>query len=117
MTLRIALALAFALVAQPVAADLLEPPSDDSGTASFVRQIVPKLLGRKPRGVLEIELLADIAAVEGREAVVRMLMEQSEFRAHWTAVLIDQMKTQRETSWAQSPTCYAGPLAHPPAKL
>jgi hypothetical protein len=115
MTLRSALALvlALALVAGPfAAADVLEPPADDNGHASFVRQILPKLLGRKPRGVLEIKLLADIAALEGREAVVRMLMEQDEFRAHWTAVLIDQMETERETSRTQSPVCYGGPLVH-----
>jgi hypothetical protein len=116
MLLRITLAsvLVLALGAHGVAADVLEPPADEGGHASFARQIVPKLLGRKPRGVLEIQLLADIAALRGREAVVRMLMEQDEFRAHWRAVLIDQMKTQRETAWGQKAECYAGPLASPP---
>ena len=90
---------------------------DDNGNASFVRQVVPKLLGQKPRGTLEIKLLTDIANLRGREAVVRLLMEQPQFISHWGALLTDHMKLQRalpEDKYSiglrdnreQSPECY-----------
>ena len=71
------------------------PILDDNGNASFVRQVLPKLLGRKPKGTLEVNLLKDIIELHGREAVVRLLMEQDEFVSHWMAILIDHMKVQR----------------------
>lgn len=73
----------------------------DAGHASFVRQAVPILLGRKVRGHDEVKLLADLAAAVGRETVVRALMEQSEFVDHWAEHLVDQLRVHRE-----------GPKAH-----
>ena len=90
------------------------PPMDDNGDASFVRQIVPKLLGRKPRGTEEVVLLADIVALKGREAVVRMLLETSEFSDHQAATLADQLKAQRETGLAQTSSCFESPMPFEP---
>ena len=85
------------------------PPADDNGDVSFVRQAVPLLLGRKPKGAEEVALLVDIAQLEGREAVVRMLMEQPEFVSHWTDVLVDDLALQREGFRVQSPDCFGDP--------
>ena len=76
-----------------------EPPvplSDDNGHRAFVKQLLPKLLGRKPRGMLEVNLLADIAELHGREALVRTLMESPQFSEHWTALLVDHLKVRRD---------------------
>ena len=98
-------------LASASSAGIPTPPYDDNGHHSFVRQVVPKLLGRKPRGTEEVKLLSDIAALQGREAVVRMLMEENEFETHWTALLIDHLKVQREFGLAQSNSCYGGPMS------
>ena len=82
------------------------PPLDDNGNASFVHQVVPKLLGRKAKGTEEVNLLADLADLHGREALVRMLIEQEAFVSHWKATLTDHLQTQREHSRAQSPACF-----------
>src|SRR5262245_36646711 len=86
------------------------PPPDDNGEASFVRQVVPKLLGRKAKGAEEVKLLADISALLGREAVVRLLMEQPEFIAHWTDVIVDDLRMQREGGRQQDASCFGNPL-------
>lgn len=89
---------------------LPQPPTDDNGTISFVRQAVPKLLGRKPKGADEVELLADIGSLLGREAVIRLLMEQPEFVSHWTDVLVGHLRLQREGERAQPARCFGDPL-------
>ena len=71
-------------------------PPDDAGHVAFVRQAVPKLLGRKPRGAEEVKVLADLADLFGREAVLRALMEEPEFIEHWTNVIVDDLRVQRE---------------------
>jgi hypothetical protein len=93
-----------------VSACMPVPPADDNGEISFVRQAVPTLLGRKAKGADEVELLADISQLLGREAVVRLLMEQPEFVAHWTDVLIDDLHVQREGPRLQEAACFGNPL-------
>jgi hypothetical protein len=93
------------------------PPSpvpDDNGHASFIRQVVPKLLGRRPKGTEEVRLLADMSAQVGREAVIRLLMQQPEFITHWTATLIDQLEMQREGTRAQETACFNAPSSGTP---
>ncbi|MCB1741706.1 MAG: cytochrome c, partial [Gammaproteobacteria bacterium] len=88
------------------------PQWDDAGDESFVRQLLPKLLGRRPRGTLEVRLLTDLVDLHGREAVTRMLMEQPEFEHTWTAHLVDHLKTQRGEGHprGQDPQCFDAPL-------
>lgn len=85
-------------------------PLDDNGDLSFARQIVPKILGRKARGADEVELLADISQLLGREAVVRLLMEQGEFVAHWAEIFVDEIRVQREGGRVQPAGCLGEPL-------
>lgn len=94
-----------AALAQPT------PRWDNNSDAAFVRQILPVLLGRKARGSLEVQLLVDLIEMHGREAVLRMLMEQSEFRDHWTALLTDMLRTRRPEGGgpAQSAACFDAP--------
>ena len=73
-----------------------EPDRDDAGHLSFFRQVIPLLYGRKPKGSLEVQVFADIAnLLNDREAVLRVMMEDPEFREHWAAVLIDNLRIQR----------------------
>lgn len=83
--------------------------SDDAGDASFFRQAVPLLYGRKVQGHDELKLLTDLSAVAGREAVLRALMESEEYVDHWSNTLVDIFRVHRETAKQQS-ACYATPL-------
>ena len=86
------------------------PPIDDNGELSYFRQAVPKLLGRKAKGGDEVKLLADLSGLVGRDAVVRMLMEQAEFGAYWTDVIVDNLRMQREGNRAQQTSCFGDPM-------
>jgi hypothetical protein len=83
--------------------------SDDNGEESFIQQAIPKILGRKPRGALEVQLWLDVDARVGRAAVVRSLMQTPEFVDHWTDVLVDMLHVQRIGDRAQDPQCFAAP--------
>ena len=92
------------------------PPEDDAGDESFVRQVVPALLGRKVRGYDELKALTNIIQVTDRETVVRALMEEEEFRNYWAEALVDHLRIHREGTKSQF-ACYGGPLlAGPPSE-
>jgi len=88
-------------------------PADDAGDASFVRQAVPKLLGRKVRGTEETRLLVDVIAAtpngRGREEVLGALMQDPEFSGHWQEILVDMLRVNRTGDKAQA-GCYGAPL-------
>lgn len=89
------------------------PLDDDNGNLAFVKQLMPKLLGRKPKGMLEVQLLADIADLHGREALVLALMELPEFKDHWTALLVDHLKVKRESTGELSASCINDKMLNP----
>lgn len=88
-------------------------PTDDAGNASFVRQAVPKLLGRKVRGSEETRLLVDVINAtpggRGREEVLDALMQDREFALHWGENLVDMLRVNRSGDKSQA-GCYAAPL-------
>ena len=86
------------------------PPNDDNGDISFARQAPQILLGRKAKGHDEVQLLRDLTVLLGREAVVRLLMEQPEFTSHWTDTIIDDLRMQRDGDRRQSPACFGDAL-------
>ena len=94
---------------------------DDAGDVSFVRQAVPKLLGRKIRGYEETRLLADaIAAIDdvagqgrGRGEVSMALMESPEFSEHWAEMLVDMLRVNRGGDKSQS-LCFGTPMRAAP---
>jgi hypothetical protein len=86
---------AVVLAAPPGATDLPPPPARDNGTFSWVRQVVPVLYGRKPRGYTEIRLLAELADRAGRGPVLAALMEADEFVEHWAGVLEEHLRVSR----------------------
>jgi mono/diheme cytochrome c family protein len=82
-------------------------PDDDAGDEQFVAWATVAVLGRRPASRFEVDVLAELAAEEGRTAVVDVLMAQPEFAEHWTRVLMDHMQVAREG--AEKPddtTCY-----------
>jgi len=81
-------------------------PVEDASHASFVRQAVPILHGRKIRGYDETKLLSDLVTLTDKETVLRALMAQPEFIDHWSEVLVDDLHVQREGQQAR-PSCYA----------
>ncbi len=92
---------------------LVQP--DDAGHYSWVRQMVPIVLGRKVKGYSELKFLADLAAETDRPTVLRALMQQPEFREHWAEVLINQLKVDREGFRSQQ-DCYGPPLRTGPGE-
>ncbi|MQX37437.1 ankyrin repeat domain-containing protein [Roseospira navarrensis] len=96
--------------AQAQAAAFPEPIPDDNGDYAFAREVVPLLLGRKPRGALEVKLLGDIAALEGRAAMVKMLTRREEFYIHWSRLLLDNLQVQRAGQRRQASACFAEPM-------
>jgi hypothetical protein len=88
-------------------------PSDDAGDASFVRQAVPKLLGRKVRGAEETRMLVDVIAAtpngRGREEVLDALMHDPEFSGHWQENIVDMLRVNRTGDKSQQ-GCYGAPL-------
>ena len=90
---------------------VIEP--DDAGDLSFVRQVVPKLLGRKVRGSEETRLLVDVIAAtpdgRGREELLDALMHDPEFAAHWQENVVDMLRVNR-TGHKQQSSCYGPPL-------
>ena len=85
-------------------------PPDDAGPHSFAQQAVIHLLGRRPKGVEEVNLLADLSAAVGRQWVVRALMERPEFEEQWTHHLMDYLKVQRGGRRDQPSACFGAPL-------
>lgn len=90
---------------------------DDAGHWSFVRQVVPKLLGRKVQGQAEAQLMVDVITAtpegRGREELMNALMASPEFSAHWGDTLVDLLRVNREGIKDMS-TCFAAPLRATP---
>jgi len=71
---------------------------------------VPKLLGRKAKGAMRWSFWPTSACCLGVRLVVRLLMEQPEFVNHWTDVLVDNLRMQREGNRAQPEACFGNPM-------
>jgi hypothetical protein len=72
----------------------------DAGNASFVRQAVPVLHGRRPE-YEEVKLYTDIIDALGddraaRQTLVRALMEDDRYVEHWEAVLAERLGVVRD---------------------
>ncbi|MEX2498763.1 MAG: hypothetical protein WD397_07800 [Wenzhouxiangellaceae bacterium] len=95
-----------------------EPEDDDEGHATFAREVIPLLLGRRPYGVDEVEAVADIAQLYGRPTVIEMLMKDEAFVDHWSDVLVDLLRIQRERTGgigvAQDSSCWGEPTRNAP---
>lgn len=87
-----------------------DPVADDNGNYGFVREVVPLLLGRKPKGALEVKLLGDLVTLTDRATVLRMLMETPEFETHWADQLLDILRLQREGAKRQTASCFDQPM-------
>jgi hypothetical protein len=80
-------------------------PVDDAGDTAFVHQALQAVLGRKPRGSVEVRALEDLERTYGRAAVVDVLLEQPEYVDYWTHVLADATQIQRSGDFAQKTKC------------
>lgn len=85
---------------------------DDAGHWSFVRQVVPKLLGRKVKGHDEAKLMVDVISAipgnRGREELIDALMTSPEFGAQWSETLVDFLHVNREGIKDNS-SCFGAP--------
>lgn len=101
-------------VAPDIAGDvpLLGPDEwPDAGDEAWVARAVQVLMGRKPFGVREVQVLADFVAQTGRVEVALALMTTPEYEQRWTDALMDHLQMGRSGDWANRP-CMAAPL-HP----
>ncbi|MBI3899437.1 MAG: hypothetical protein HY308_14260 [Gammaproteobacteria bacterium] len=88
------------------------PPKDDEGNASFAREAIPVVLGRRAFGVDEVEVVADVSTLLGRDVAARMLMKDNAYVDHWTDTIIDIIKMQRDPDGglaAQDSNCWGAP--------
>lgn len=88
------------------------PEADDEGHATFAREAIKVLLGRPARGADEVEVVADIAKLLGRDVAVKMLMKETEFVDTWAENLVDLLQVQREDGSslaAQDQSCWGAP--------
>lgn len=94
-------------------------PQDDESHASFAREAIPTILGRRATGVDEVEVVADIAELLGRDAAVEMLMEDPAYVDHWADAMVDILKVQRHAlndgvNAAQDESCWGPPTTANP---
>ncbi len=87
--------LLFALIGLSCTSAEVEVRDSDAGDFSYARQIVPKLLGRKPRGCEEVNLLVDMMDKFGRDAVVDEMMTRPDFYAQWSDHVVDWLDIPR----------------------
>lgn len=90
-----------------------DPIVDDNGHYGFVREVVPLLLGRKPRGSREVKLLGDIADITSRSTVLRLLMSTEEFSHYWADSFLDVLRLQRSGLKRQRSECFENPKQWP----
>lgn len=112
---RLSRAVAFGLLVVTIALTagcFPNPPADDEGHASFAREAIPVLLGRRAHGVDEVEAVADISQLLGRDTAARMLMKDNAFVDHWADVLVDLLRMQRDFNGglaAADQSCWGAP--------
>jgi hypothetical protein len=73
-----------------------EVRQSDDGHHAWARQVVPSLLGRQPAGGAEVRLIADLASLVGRARTADALMQSAGFTTHWSDVILDLVRAQRE---------------------
>lgn len=95
-----------------------DPEEDDEGHASFAREAIQVLLGRSAHGVDEVEVVADISELYGRDTAVEMMMKDQQFIDHWTNVIMELLNVQRQgtggLSAAQDSSCWTEPTRSSP---
>jgi len=92
----------------------VEPPPPaylecDAGDEAWVMRTLPMLLGRPPRGIQEVRVLAQMAAQSSRRAVAMGLMQQAGFTYRWRTWLMDELRVNRVGSKMHN-GCYGGPM-------
>lgn len=105
----------FRLVFDSVGTDV----ADDAGDASFVRQAVPIVLGRKVRGYDELQLFVGLVQATDRPRFVRMLTDRSsphytEYVEHWSNFFVDKLRVHRETE-RNLTSCFTPLRSGPPS--
>jgi hypothetical protein len=90
----------------------MRAPSRDNGDSSFVRQAVPKILGRRFRSYDELRFYTEFAAIAGRDAVLEVMFRhppnQEDYIRHWSEILVDHMRVNREGQKSLQ-SCYPEP--------
>ncbi|MEL6346966.1 MAG: hypothetical protein AAFV53_27885 [Myxococcota bacterium] len=88
-------------------------PPNDAGDATWVRQVIPALLGRNAKNSAEVDALVNIAQRHGRSAVVALLFEEEAFAPYWAQVLADALKVHRRGPYRPRDGCFGPPTLHP----
>ncbi|MEZ4237021.1 MAG: cytochrome c [Myxococcota bacterium] len=79
----------------------------DAGDEAFAAQAIDTVLGRKPHGAAEVRALADLAATDGRQAVLDALFAEPDYVTYWSNALLDHLQLQRAGAMAVDPDCTA----------
>ncbi len=109
-TLPLHLALAATALALPAC---FPAPVDDAGDEAFASEAVRIVEGRRPTSPAELAYFAEVAATQGREALVDLLLAGDGFVTHWAQLLPDILEVPRGTSSSFPPGCFEAPLLDP----
>jgi len=94
--------------------DDMRAPPRDNGDASFVRQAVPKVLGRRLRSHDELRFYTEYADRAGRAAMLDLLFRhpsnREEYVRHWAEMFMEYMRVGRSSDGPKSlKGCYPEP--------
>lgn len=78
----------------------------DAGDAAWAHDTIPFVLGRKPRGVAELNAVSTLVAQHGRTAVTDAFFQEPEFVDYWSTVLVDILGVRKSGYLQQSSSCY-----------
>lgn len=79
----------------------------DAGDLAWAQRSIETVLGRKPYGHYEAQVLADLAAAVGRENAALGLTYSDQFEDRWAHWIMDQMRVNRMGSKSQN-NCFSG---------
>lgn len=80
----------------------------DAGDEAWASMAIPFLLGRKPEGLREVQVVADLVKATDRATVARGLMNRPEFEQRWAHWLMDELRVNRIGDKKHA-TCYGTP--------
>jgi len=86
------------------------PDVCDAGDDVWVQRVFPLLLGRKPHGEHEVRIWSDLAASEGRDAVIRSLAKSPEYLAWWKLQMSDMVAAERTSLGVDDSNCFQNPI-------
>jgi len=79
---------------------------NDAGDIAWAHQTIPLIMGRKARGVAELNAVAGLVAQHDRATVADAMFQQEEFVDYWTTVMVDVLGVRKSGFLSHPSDCY-----------